>query len=337
VQVKYTPPAPAPDDKTEYDLSPQWAVVKQGPESFMPEMVHLASSDRDADNAMDSGFGPYSLTRLCYETGGIYFTVHPNRNVNRAVSRQETADLSARLKYFFDPEIMRNYRPDYVSVEEYKKLVNENKARYALLQAAQESAVAPMREPVLEFPKTTEAEFANALSKAQQVAAVLEPVVNKLFDTLKNGEKDRARLTQPRWQAGYDLAMGRVMAVKVRTEAYNAMLAKAKQGMKFKDEKNDTWVLVPADEISVGSALEKQKEQAKTYLSRVVTDHKDTPWAMLAAKELETPLGWRWEEKNTGVQAAKENMGAGGGNANPANDKKQMMKRPPKKPPLPKL
>jgi hypothetical protein len=131
--------------------------------------------------------------------------------------------------------------------------------------------------------------------------------------------------------------MGRVTAVKVRTEAYNAMLAKAKQGMKFKDEKNDTWVLVPADEISVGSALEKQKEQAKAYLNRVVTDHKDTPWAMLAAKELETPLGWRWEEKYTGVMAAKENAGGGGGNAAPANDKKMMMKRPPKKPPLPKL
>jgi hypothetical protein len=114
------------------------------------------------------------------------------------------------------------------------------------------------------------------------------------------------------------------------------MLAKAKQGMKFKNEKSDTWVLVPVNEISVGSALEKQMNQAKEYLDRVVNDHKDTPWAMLAAKELKEPLGWRWEEKYTGVSAAKEGNGNGNGNGNPA-DKKMMLKRPPAKPPAPKL
>ncbi len=105
--------------------------------------------------------------------------------------------------------------------------------------------------------------------------------------------------------------MGRTLAVKVRTEAYNAMLAKAKQGMKFQDPKNDTWELQPADEITRGQHLEKQAKQAKEYLERVKKDHEGTPWAMLASRELSVPVGWKWVEKYTGVNAPKEGMGGG--------------------------
>jgi hypothetical protein len=130
--------------------------------------------------------------------------------------------------------------------------------------------------------------------------------------------------------------MGRTLAVKVRTEAYNAMLAKAKQGLKFADPKNDTWELVPADEITVGSSLEKQAKQAKEYLNRVVADHKGTPWAMLAERELAVPVGWKWVEKYTGVTAPK--AGNGGGNAPPPqDDKRKMLKNAPPKRPAPKL
>src|SRR5690606_12572544 len=109
----------------------------------------------------------------------------------------------------------------------------------------------------------SEAEFANALSEAQKDAAKLEPKINQLYEHLAQGEADRAKETSLRWQAGYDLAMGRVLAVKVRTEAYNAMLAQAKTGLKFKNEKNNTWVLEPADTISVGSQLEKLAQKSK--------------------------------------------------------------------------
>ncbi len=49
-----------PDPK--YDQTPQPVDVRQGPESFLPELVTIGHNDEEA---MDSGFGPYSLTRLC--------------------------------------------------------------------------------------------------------------------------------------------------------------------------------------------------------------------------------------------------------------------------------
>ncbi len=297
VALKYVDPDP------KYDQSPQWILVRQGPESYLPELVKIGE---EIDEALDSGFGPYSLTRLCYETGGLYFAVHPNRKVGKSVSRNETALLSARLSHFFEPERMLAYRPDYVPIKEYQRLLKENKAREALVTAAEMSWITPMARPTLEFPKVNDADLAGRLSRAQQSAAVLEPKITRLYETLSQGVRDRPKLTVPRWQAGFDLSMGRVLALKVRTEGYNAMLAKAKQGMRFADAKNDTWELVRDDEISVGSVLEKQAAEAKQYLERVRHEHPDTPWALIAEQELSVPLGWKWREKYTGVNEPRQ-------------------------------
>jgi len=325
-----------PDPK--YDQTPGWGAVDQGPESFMPERIKLNfAGTREEEEPIDSGFGPYSLTRLCYETGGIFFTVHPNRNVNRAVNRGEIDAYSAHIRHFFDPEVMRKYRPDYVSADEYLRRVSQNKARQVLVEAARASALAPMENPNFRFLKNDEAAFANALSEAQKDAAKLEPKLAQLYDHLAQGEADRSKETNARWQAGYDLAMGRVAAVKVRTEAYNAMLAQAKTGLKFKNEKNNTWVLEPADTISVGSQLEKLAQKAKMYLERVVKEHPGTPWALLAKKELDMPMGFEWKEAHTPINPP--GMG-GDGNNNappPANEAARMLQRGPEKRPVPKL
>ena len=97
--------------------------------------------------------------------------------------------------------------------------------------------------------------------------------------------------------------MGRALAVKVRTEGYNAMLAKAKQGMEFKNEKNNVWVLRAADEFA-SSSTEKTAFKARIYLQRTRDEHPGTPWAMLAERELAAPLGWEWRESYTFMRPA---------------------------------
>jgi hypothetical protein len=219
--------------------------------------------------------------------------------VNREIRRGEIEDFSAHLKHFFDPNVMRKYRPDYVSAEEYGRRVSKSKARMSLVKAAEMSAIGQLETPSTRFLKADEAAFNNALTEAQKAAAILEPRLAALFETLRIGEPDRNKETEPRWQAGYDLAMGRVMAAKVRAEGYNAMLAAAKRGLKFSNDKNNTWILEPADEFTTGSQLAKAGEQARNYLQRVAQDHPSTPWGMLAELELKTPLGWRWKEAFT--------------------------------------
>lgn len=329
--VKYVDPDP------KYDQSAQWAQVDQGPESIMPESVSVGFSANFQDEpVIDSGFGPYGLTRLCYETGGIYFTVHPNRNVNRQVNRNEIEPFAADLKYFFDPSVMARYRPDYVAPSEYQQRVKQSPLRTALVTAAMQKAPA-LERPQTRFLRRDEPSLVGDLTRAQQDAARLEPALARLAAVLEPGLSSRDTETTPRWKAGFDLAMGRVLAQKVRTETYNAMLAKLKRGITFKDAKNNTWVLTPADEISVGSKWEREAGLAKELLQAVAAEHPGTPWALLASEELKTPIGWEWKEEFTDL--APMRAGAGGNNNNnpaPQNDQKRMLQKAPSRP-IPKL
>lgn len=302
--VKYVDPDPR------YDQTPRYAPVDQGPESLLPERIKLRFfGQNDRDDPIESGFGPFALTRLTVETGGIFFAVHPNREIGRSIDRNRTDAMAPHFEYFFDPLVMRNYRPDYVTLDEYRKRLSQNLAKMALVQAASQSWTEQMEEIRLRFPKVDEGRLAQDLTMAQRAAAKLEPKIGQLVSILRQGEKDRDKVIEPRWRAGYDLAMGRALASKVRTEGYNSMLALAKQGMKFKDPKNDTWVLKPSNLIATGSAAEKEATQALFYLQRVVDEHPGTPWAMLAERELSTPFGWEWTEAFTNVAGRMANQG----------------------------
>ncbi len=331
VEVKWVDPDP------KFDQTPQWTPVTHGPETMYAERIKLSFSGvTSREEPLDSGFGPFALTRLAVDTGGIYFSVHPNRNPDRPVRKSETAHLSAYIRHFFDADKMRRYRPDYVSVQEFERTLQKNKAKMSLVRAARMSWTAPMVAPLLRFPKRSDAELANSLTTAQQQAAkLLEGTLVQIYNELQKGEKDRPDIVQPRWKAGYDLAMGRTLAVKVRTLGYNHMLAAAKRGMKFKEERNDTWVLAPSDKVLTGSAIEKDAERARMYLKRVVEDHRDTPWALLAARELEDPLGWEWKEEFSNVNPPPRPR-AGNNNPNPPrpnDDRPQMIPRPVRRPP----
>jgi hypothetical protein len=340
-EVKWVDPDP------EFDQSTQWALVSQGPESVMPERLRLDSTGTFGDlNMIDSGFGPFHLTRLSYETGGIYFAVHPNRNTNRRVKKWETKSYSASLQHFFDPKIMRRYKPDYVTNQTYLARLKANESRSALVKAATFTTTGTLESPVLRFEKLSEAAFVSNVSAAQQTAAIVEPQINRLYEMLKVGEESRPDEVSLRWQAGFDLAMGRAIAAKVRATSYNAMLALIKTKLKFdppknkKTPQNNTWVLVPADVVQTGSHDTKLLEKASNYLNRVVEDHPGTPWALLAQRELETPIGWKWEQDYTAPPQPREagpNNNNNNNNAEPRIPQPRMNAVPKTKRPPPKL
>ena len=314
----------------------QWAEVEQGPESRYPEVVTVRPGNRP-DEPIDSGYGPFSLSKLCAETGGMYFAVHANRGAGGRVTDAATAPMSSGLRYFFDPNVMRDYRPDYLSQAEVDRLLAANRAKRALVDAARAAEVAPMDAPTTTFPREDDGRLVNLLSEAQKKAAVLKPKIDALHGLLAAGLPDRDKIEEKRWQAGYDLALGRVLALKVRTDAYNILLAQAKSGMKFKDPKNDTWVLKPSVDVSkVGSQIERLAKQADELLRRVVADHAGTPWAQMAAEELKSPLGYSWEETYTGVNAPREGNG-GNGNPNQVDDMRRNLAPPKPKRDLKKI
>ena len=315
------------DPDPQFDQRPQWVPVNMGPESLMPERLQLQFfGSRRPEEMIDSGFGPYGLTRLCYETGGQFFAAHPNREVGRRIGGRETEDLAAHYSAFFDPEVMRRYQPDYVTLQEYWKAGRSNSARQALLEAAQLSWTTQLQDIRQRFPKRDEAQLAQILSVAQRAAALIQPQIERICQALLKGEQDRPQLESPRWKAGFDLAVGRALATKVRTDGYNVMLAQAKQGLAFQNEENNTWVLV-ADDNYANSSLKKTARRALEYLDRVRSEHPRTPWAYLADRELRTPLGWRWDEDYTYLPTPEE----------AANDRRRQRPTPPPRRDPPRL
>lgn len=332
--VKYVDPNP------DYDQTPQWGQVDQGPESIMPERVRLGYKENELDEpVVDSGFGPFSLSRLAYETGGIYFAIHPNRQTKRRVRRQQIEAFASDIEYFFDPEVIDKYRPEYVSQSEYMKRVQSSPLRSALIQTSQLSKAAVLDSVTTRFIKRDEASLVSSLAVAQQSAARVAPDLERLSELLKTGLMHRDKEVSPRWLASFDLSLGSVLANKVRAATYNEMLAQARRGMKFQTEKSNTWILKPDSKIDINSRLEKEGQQAVELLRGVMKNHSGTPWGMLAERELANPIGWKWVEEYTDLNPRPRE------DANPPltpppppqDDQRRMLAPPLPKRPLPKL
>jgi hypothetical protein len=330
--IKYVDPDP------KFDQTPSWSEVDLGPETYYPERIQLGYEDNYYEEpVVDSGFGPYALSRLCYETGGIYFTVHPNRKLNQFVGKGEIEAFASHLAYFFDPDIMQRYRPDYVPESEYLSLLKSSPMRQALVQASQFSRVGSLDRPRQVFLRTDEAAFVNALTEAQKEPARLENKLIQLCEILFEGSKHRDKELSPRWLASFDLSFGTALAEKVRNQGYNQMLAAAKRGLAFKNPKNNTWTIKPSGEISTNSKLEKEGALAIELLNRVKEEHPGTPWAFMANQELNRPIGWSWEESFTDTQPPpRPPQGNNGTPPPPQNDRARMLERPPTRP-VPKL
>ena len=192
---------------------------------------------------------------------------------------------------------MRNYRPEYVPARAVLRIGQINMACAALVEASRLSAITPMENVRLRFPRIDDGQFARDLSNAQRTAAKLEPKINALAAILRQGERDRDKVTTPRWQAGFDLAIGRALAVKVRTEGYNAMLAEAKQGMKFKNEQSDTWELRPAESVTVSSALAKDADGCAEVSGARRGRAQGNALGTRRDRELRQPFGWEWRRR----------------------------------------
>lgn len=265
-----------------------------GPESLFSERVDIQS--RLNNDLIDSGCGPFALERLCRASHGQFLALRqaPGSRDNKTKTWPSSSQLA------FDPKVQSKYVPDYISTAAYEKSLLENKAKAVLVEAAKLPKLKLDGQPNLQFQKDTEAKMATKMSEAQRYAARNSPTVDHLCELLLKGEADRAKLTSPRWQAEFDLALGLALATKTRLDGYNSMIAALKRGKNFEKPDSKTWVLEPADNYETESTIKKQADKAKMYLDRVARDHVGTPWAKIAEAEKvdrEWKLGWKWIEK----------------------------------------
>lgn len=272
--------------------------VERGPESFQSEHLAVPFWSGNRDELLNSGFGPYALTRLARDSGGIYFLFDDNRIGGPK----------------FDIQDLLVYSPEYLSTADYRKMLSRHPLRAAVVKAVEESKDS-LGAPPMAFAADS---LNNRMQEAQRQVAKTAHFVGQAVSELRAVAKDRPKEPSKRWQAHYDLMMGRLLAVRVRSDEYNWVLSQMRSNPKsFADKKNNSWRLVGDNEIAFGKkngpnlpsatnvkksdprATQRAKEDSQAaldYLQRVIKEHPKTPWAYLANRELATPLGFRWEE-----------------------------------------
>lgn len=256
--------------------------VRQGPESIALEQIRLPFwYDGPQYDYLDAGFGPFALSRMAGATGGIYF-----------ITRFSATNIS------FDPNAMREYRPDWTTRQEYEKGIRNHPLRFAVLEAARISQESNLPgQPALTFPPIDGPEFKDAMKDNQALVARTEYTVDEALRPITEVVKVRDRETSRRWQAHYDLIRGRLLTVKIRCKEYNWACAKMiKDAPKFTKPSSNAWRLVPDQEIHYSDKAKVAGDEAQLLLQRVVNEHPGTPWAVLAQRELKDPLGFKWIE-----------------------------------------
>ncbi len=314
----------------EYEGETVTAVLEPGPETFLPELIQLpfwSVGTRDLRN-MSSGFGPYALTRLCVETGGLYLV---------------TEDTNGPR---FDHDVLRNYAPDYSTPKRYVENLAKNEAKVSLISTIAMFDPAVKRDPVMAtllqgvlgqartaysyaqlpnldvptpqrvFDAPNDNVLRTQLAEAQEPFAIFRYPLEKIETHLLAGEKSRDEIEEPRWRANYDLAVGRLLAMRARAEGYDKALAGMKVAPRsFEKQGSNEWHLEPSRDIDGGPKVRKLAKRAEEYLRRVIDEHPGTPWAVLAQRELSQPMGWQWKEaKKVVINTGRRQMNNNGEN-----------------------
>ena len=275
--------------------------VDAGPESVMIEQIRLPFWYGGPQyDVLESGFGPWALSRLASATGGIYF-----------VSRFDGGKMG------FDASVMKEYRPDWGPKREYEAEVARSPVRRAVIEASLITQQNLPGMPALIFPPMDAPNFKDVLQNNQVIAERTAYTVDEAIAPINAAAKHRDRETSRRWQAHFDLIRGRLLAMKVRCYEYNFACARlVKDPPKFQDSKSNAWRLVPDAEVRYSDKAAAAAKEAQALLQRVVDEHPETPWALLAGRELKNPLGFKWVEayvpppkpRDESAAAAKKKM-----------------------------
>ncbi|MBC8353613.1 MAG: VWA domain-containing protein [Planctomycetes bacterium] len=258
--------------------------VDAGPETAYIEQAALNVWHRGPGAApRSSGFGPYGLTRLTHESGGMYLLHDDGRIPGPS----------------FEVDQLLRYRPDYVADGSYKKLADEHPLRMAVLRTAQ-ATNQYLTEPL---PRTLLAagiqfEIRPTKKKLHEIAEILD----RGLGVLQSAEGVRNEETSPRWLAHFDLLKGRLLANKVRCYSYAKLLDEMYDEPKEpEDGTKNAWQATScpdpeAAERDLPPAERDDAQSARQHLERVVQDHSKTPWAAIANDELQFALCFHWQE-----------------------------------------
>ena len=326
-------PYVAPENGKTYQLP-----IDLGPEVPMAENVRLPFWFNGPQyDYLSSGFAPYALARMVSETGGVYF-------MTNMTTMAGLAPIGT-----FDEASLKPFAPDYRfgEPEDFLRDLKKHPIRMAVINAAEVSQRYTVKgAPDLNL-RVTSANFRQVATNAQKSVAESQYMIDAMLQAYPaNYERDLEREPSLRWRMAFCLNYGRLLANRTRNLEYNYALATMKTSLAEADvnTRSNHWIFHPSLEVkNSGVASRKGAQLAADLLNRVVAEAPGTPWAIMAARELQNPFGIRVEERfvpppaSTQGKAQPPAKQKPGPLFQPEPQKKQAPPPPPKPPVLPKL
>jgi hypothetical protein len=201
----------------------------------------------------------------------------------------------------FPAEALRGYEVAYGSLDELKKIVAGDPNRHPL-RAAVLNAIKELNDSAQKFAPRTN--FSGAINdvlkkqvhKEQRAPGEMIGALEFALGALEKAGKDRAKEPSKRWQANYDYTLARLKSRLVVLYEYNNLLAQLR-GDTMPPLTNGATAYVVASrkkpQVPEGVVKTWTREIPATW-NKIIREHPNTPWAVLARREQSTLLGLEW-------------------------------------------
>jgi hypothetical protein len=209
----------------------------------------------------------------------------------------------------FSNVLLDQYKMDgYKSVTELRDRYKKNAktfpnkypiraAFFAAAEALEESAKTKLPETM---PGPLNAKQKNALLNQQQHLGMVIFTLEQELARMKTAAEDRSKETSKRWRANFDFALARLEARLLYLMECDYLLASARAERMPQLKQGQTgWrvISMPKPQITEVKAKQLIKEVAKRW-ERIGVEYPQTPWAVLAERESQIPLGLDWKARN---------------------------------------
>jgi hypothetical protein len=146
-----------------------------------------------------------------------------------------------------------------------------------------------------------------AIENEQNPVARIDLELREIIESLKALEDKLETEPSKRWRATFQYAYAQALARSAFLNEYNLMLGVIRKNeLPPLDEKkgDNGWQMISVEEMKSKKEEKEKAELARELFGKIATEHKGTPWAVLAKQYKNVKLGLEWR-----VIAPEENKG----------------------------
>ena len=243
-------------------------IATKGPESIIPEIPSVRWAGWVWPASLPSGFGVYELSRLSLCSGGTYYMIAQEQGASGEGARPATER--------YDWRVMRYYRPDLWSPDEYERRAETNPIRRTMRATVQEWNNKHGRVQVGVFRGTAvEGQLVAAEKALEECKACI-----KRLETVHVPTGKVRKLRSARWTAHVDLVLAQFRMAEYRLgQYYYALVDFSEQGGR---RSADRFTVRSSDRILGGQEAKEQRQAVIRAYHAVSERHPETPWSRAA-------------------------------------------------------